>query len=87
MVQVGLFRGEIPLEFKDQYAKLSDLTKQVTNYGVIRYMTGSFENISEAAAYKEELIKQGFPDAFLVAYYSNERVTMQEIVEILKKAK
>ncbi len=87
MVQVGLFRGEIPLEFKDQYAKLPDLTKQVTNYGVIRYMTGSFKNVSEAAAYKEELIKQGFPDAFLVAYYSNERVTMQEIVEILKKAK
>ncbi len=87
MVQVGLFRGEIPLEFKDQYAKLPDLTKQVTNHGVIRYMTGNFKNISEAAAYKEELIKQGFPDAFLVAYYSNERVTMQEIVEILKKVK
>lgn len=87
MVQVGLFRGEIPLEFKDQYAKLPDLTKQVTNHGVIRYMTGSFKNVSEAAAYKEELINQGFPDAFLVAYYSNERVTMQEIVEILKKAK
>ncbi len=87
MVQVGLFRGEIPLELRDQYAKLPDLTKQVTNHGVIRYMTGSFKNISEAAAYKEELIKQGFPDAFLVAYYSNERVTMQEIVEILKKVK
>ena len=87
MVQVGLFRGEIPLEFKDQYAKLPDLTKQVTNHGVIRYMTGNFKNISEAAAYKEELINQGFPDAFLVAYYSNDRVTMQEIVEILKKIK
>ena len=86
MVQVGLFRGEIPQEFKDQFAKLPDLTKQITNHGVIRYMTGNFKNISEAAAYKEELINQGFPDAFLVAYYSNERVTMQEIVEILRKA-
>ena len=87
MVQVGLFRGEIPIELKEQYSKLPDLTKQVTNYGVIRYMTGNFKNMSEAAAYKEELIKQGFPDAFLVAYYSNDRKTMQEIVEILKKAK
>ncbi len=87
MVQVGLFRGEIPDELKDRYSSLPDLTKQVTNYGVIRYMTGDFKNMSEAAAYKEELIKTGFPDAFLVAYYSNQRVPMQEIVEILKKAK
>ncbi len=87
MVQVGLFRGEIPDDLKGRYSSLPDLTKQVTNYGVIRYMTGDFKNISEAAAYKEELIKTGFPDAFLVAYYSNQRVPMQEIIEILKKAK
>jgi cell division protein FtsN len=87
MVQVGLFRGEIPAELNERYSALPDLTKQVTNYGVIRYMTGDFKNTSEAAAYKEELIKTGFPDAFLVAYYANQRVTMQEIVEILKKAK
>lgn len=87
MVQVGLFRGEIPAELNERYSGLPDLTKQVTNYGVIRYMTGDFKNTSEAAAYKEELIKTGFPDAFLVAYYANQRVTMQEIVEILKKAK
>ena len=87
MVQVGLFRGEIPAELNERYSDLPDLTKQVTNYGVIRYMTGDFKNTSEAAAYKEELIKTGFPDAFLVAYYANQRVTMQEIAEILKKAK
>ncbi len=87
MVQVGLFRGEIPVELSERYAGLPDLTKQVTNYGVIRYMTGNFKNTSEAAAYKEELIKTGFPDAFLVAYYANQRVTMQEIVEILKELK
>ncbi|MAW65707.1 MAG: hypothetical protein CMD18_05870 [Flavobacteriales bacterium] len=87
MVQVGLFRGEIPAELSERYSALPDLTKQVTNYGVIRYMTGDFKNTSEAAAYKEELIKTGFPDAFLVAYYANQRVTMQEIVQIIKKAK
>lgn len=87
MIQVGLYRGDIPDELKSMYASLPNLTKQVTAHGVIRYMTGNFKNLSEAAAYKEELIKQGFPDAFLVAYYDSDRVKMSEIVEILKKAR
>ena len=87
MVQVGLFRGDIPQELKGKYAGLPNLTKQVTAHGVTRYMTGNFKNISEAAAFKEELLKTGFPDAFLVSYYENSRVKVSEILEILKTAR
>lgn len=87
MVQVGLYRGDIPSDLKEKYSTLPNLTKQVTTHGVIRYMTGNFKNLSEAAAFKEELVKQGFPDAFLVAYYDSDRVKIQEIVDILKVAK
>lgn len=87
MAQVGLYRGDIPSDLKEQFSKLPNITKQVTAHGVIRYMTGNFKNLSEATAFKEELTKNGFPDAFLVAYYDSERVKIQEIVEILKTAK
>lgn len=87
MVQVGLYRGDIPSDLREKYAELPNLTKQVTTHGVIRYMTGNFKNLSEAAAFKEELVEKGFADAFLVAYYDNERIKIQEIVEILKTAK
>lgn len=87
LVQVGLYKGEIPEDLRPLYASLPNLTKQVTVHGVTRYMTGEFKNLSEAAAYKEELIKQGFPDAFLVAYYDSDRVKISEIVEIMKTAR
>lgn len=87
MVQVGLYRGDIPVDLQSKYAELPNLTKQVTTHGVIRYMSGNFKNLSEAAAFKEELIKKGFEGAFLVAYYENERIKVEEAVEILKKAR
>ena len=87
MVQIGLFRGEIPEDLKGKFQSLPNLTKQVTTHGVIRYMTGDFKNLSEAAAFKEELVKKGFEGAFLVAYYDNERIKVEEAVEILKEAR
>lgn len=87
MIQVGLYRGELPEDLKGKFQSLPNLTKQVTTHGVIRYMTGNFKNLSEAAAFKEELVKKGFDGAFLVAYYDNERIKVEEAVEILKEAR
>ena len=87
MVQIGLYRGDIPEDLKGKFQSLPNLTKQVTTHGVIRYMTGNFKNLSEAAAFKEELVKKGFDGAFLVAYYDNERIKVEEAVEILKEAR
>jgi cell division protein FtsN len=82
MVQVGLYRGSIPADLKSLFNTLPDITKQVTPHGVVRYMTGNFKTPSEAAAYKEDLVKQGFEGAFLVAYYDNDRIKIQEAIEI-----
>lgn len=82
MIQVGLFRGDVPEDIMLLFNTLPKITKQVTLHGVIRYMTGEFKNPSEAAAYKENLVKQGFEGAFLVAYYDNERINIQKAIEI-----
>lgn len=85
LIQVGLYRGDIPGDLKEKYNELPNLTKQVTAHGVIRYMSGNFNNLEEAAAFKEELVKKGFDGAFLVAYYDNERIKIQKAIEILKQ--
>lgn len=85
LIQVGLYRGDIPSDLKEKYNELPNLTKQVTAHGVIRYMSGNFNNLEEAAAFKEELAKKGFDGAFLVAYYDNERIKIQKAIEILKQ--
>ncbi len=82
MVQVGLYRGSIPADLKSLFNTLPNITKQVTPHGVVRYMTGNFKTPSEAAAYKEDLVKQGFAGAFLVAYYDNDRIKIQKAIEI-----
>ena len=82
MVQVGLYRGSIPDDLTSLFNTLPNITKQVTPHGVVRYMTGNFKTPSEAAAYKENLVKQGFDGAFLVAYYDNERIKIQKAIEI-----
>lgn len=84
LIQVGLYRGAIPTDLKELFNTLPSVTKQVTPHGVVRYMTGNFKNPSEAAAYKEDLIKQGFEGAFLVAYYDNERIKIQEAIAIFQ---
>ncbi len=81
-IQVGLYRGSLPDDVQALFNTLPNITKQITIHGVIRYMTGDFKNPSEAAAYKENLVKQGFEGAFLVAYYDNERIKIKEALEI-----
>lgn len=82
LIQVGLYRGAIPTDLQALFNTLPSVTKQITTHGVTRYMTGNFKNPSEAAAYKEDLVKKGFDGAFLVAYYDNERIKIQEAIEI-----
>jgi hypothetical protein len=82
MVQIGLYSGQPPVEVQSMMNELPSITKQVTPHGVVRYMTGNFKNPSEAAAYKERLVEQGFVGPFLVAYYDNERIDIKKAIEI-----
>ena len=87
LIQVGLHRGDLPEDVAKRFSALPDITKQPMPHGVTRYMTGNFKNPSEAVAYKEELIKMGFDNPFLVAYYDNERIDMKKAIEIYQLAK
>jgi N-acetylmuramoyl-L-alanine amidase len=53
--------------------------------GTYRYVAGYFSALNHAAAYKNELVKGIYKDAFIVAFHKGKRVTTAEAQEMLKK--
>lgn len=84
-VQVGVFKNEPPDNRLEVFAKLKDLTGEKTKSGLTKYVVGSFNNYKDAEAFKDSIIKKyGLDDAFVVALYNNEYITIPEALELLK---
>jgi hypothetical protein len=58
--------------------------KQTTGTGSIRYTSGSFNNFDEAEKYRKDLEEKGFSDAFIIATFKNEIISIQEALELMK---
>lgn len=74
-VQLGAFRNKLS---RNIFAGISDLVVIKGDDGLTRYYTGSFKDVNEAAAHKVKMLVKGFDGAFLVAFRSGKRVSMQE---------
>ncbi|MFO7723460.1 MAG: N-acetylmuramoyl-L-alanine amidase [Bacteroidales bacterium] len=53
--------------------------------GTFRYVAGHFPTISQAAAYRDELIRGVFKDAFVVAFHKGKRITTADAMLLLEK--
>ena len=49
------------------------------------YTIGSFAKLSDAVAMQKNVREKGFSDAFVVAFYAGERITMQQAKELSNK--
>ncbi|GIV28814.1 MAG: hypothetical protein KatS3mg027_2628 [Bacteroidia bacterium] len=84
-VQIGAFRNEPPADIAEKLKQISNIDKQITESGLTRYTVGSFTNYEKANAYKNELAaKYGFADAFIVAFFKEQLIPVQEAIELLK---
>ncbi|MFO0321447.1 MAG: hypothetical protein ACK504_03370 [Bacteroidota bacterium] len=63
---------------------ISDVEKQSTISGMIRYTSGSFSDYKKAEAYKNKLAEEGFVEAFVIAVFKGEVISIQEAQELLK---
>jgi hypothetical protein len=87
-----LFKVQLgPLKKKTQEATmdekimlLADVEKQVTPTGSYRYTTGNFFNYNDAENFRLELVENSFRDAFIIATFKNEIISIQEAMELLK---
>jgi hypothetical protein len=83
-VQVGAFKNEPPAEKQEQFSKVKGLSKEVTSAGLNRYVAGGFNDYKSAEALKQELIKNGLTDAFVIAFFNGEYISIQEAIELAK---
>lgn len=84
-VQLGPLRKKAQEELMDNRVKgLQDLEKQITPSGSLRYTAGRFSTLDQAEKFRKLLEEQGFGDAFVIATFKDEIVSIQEALELMK---
>ena len=78
-VQIGAFRRRIPASNFKGFAPMS--AEELSN-GITRYRVGYFDKYNAANSAKGEIRTSGYPDAFVVAFYDGEKITLQEALNI-----
>jgi len=79
-VQIGAFRNPIP---NNSFRGLTPVNAETAANGFIRYTAGNFNQIENASAVKNDLNRNGYPDAFVVAFFNGKRISINEALEIM----
>lgn len=69
---------------EERFKDLKDLQKQSTTTGNVRFTSGNFTGYDAAEKYRKELETKGFTDAFIIATFKDELISIQEALELLK---
>jgi hypothetical protein len=81
-VQVGVYNRPVSAA---QLKNISPLvTKRLPN-GQLRYSSGMFDNVPDAQVKRTEAVNLGISDAFIVAYYQGERITVAQARKLLEE--
>jgi len=83
-IQLGALRKTDTNNMEEKTKDIKDVEKQTTTSGLIRYTAGSFSDFAKADKYREELANKGFTEAFVIALFKGEVISIQEAQELLK---
>ena len=83
-IQLGALRKTDANNMEEKTKDIKDVEKQTTTSGLIRYTAGSFSDFAKADKYREELVNKGFTEAFVIALFKGEVISIQEAQELLK---
>jgi cell division protein FtsN len=84
-IQVGVFKNEVPDDIMEKFTRIKGIEAERTKEGLQRYTVGPFKTYQEAAKKKAELIKEyNLQGAFLVAYFKERMIDVQEAIELTK---
>jgi len=83
-IQLGALRRVGSNDMEEKTKDLEGLEKQSTGSGMIRYTAGTFNDYSKADKYRQELADKGFIEAFVIAVFKGEVISIQEAQELLK---
>ncbi|HMQ77001.1 MAG TPA: hypothetical protein PKE21_07770 [Flavobacteriales bacterium] len=74
-VQIGAFRDPVPQQV---FSDLAPVTGERTTSGLVRYTAGLFTRFASADEAKASVRGRGYRDAFVVAFYNGERISLAE---------
>jgi hypothetical protein len=74
-VQIGSFTHPLSMNIFDG---VGDLIVLKGDDGLIRYLTGAYDNIQKAASRKIDILLEGFEGAFIVAYRNGKRISLED---------
>jgi hypothetical protein len=78
-VQIGAYFT--PENFNYEYFnELGNVSQTLLKDGITRFVMGRYEKMSEAENLKNQAIKIGDKDAFIVIYYKDERMMVDEAI-------
>lgn len=83
-IQLGALRRVGSNDMEEKIKDLEGVEKQSTGSGMIRYTTGNFSDYSKADKTRQELADKGFIEAFVIAVFKGEVISIQEAQELLK---
>lgn len=81
-IQFASYKKEKSLDFK-KFRGLKDV-KMYEHNGQFKYTTGNEDSLEKAKALKEELIKNGYEDVFIVAFVNDERIPLDEAKQLFE---
>ncbi len=79
-IQVGAYSKEQPLS-AEVFAGVDNVISFTGKDGLIRYMTGSFNEYKDAIDYQAQMKARGFEDAFIVTYKNGERISLNVAIK------
>lgn len=74
-VQIGAFTHSLSMNI---FEGVGDMIVLKGEDGLTRYLTGSYDNIQQAASRKIDVLLEGFEGAFIVAYRGGKRISLEE---------
>ena len=74
-VQIGAFTHSLS---RNIFEGVGDLLVLKGEDGLTRYLTGSYDNIQQAAARKIDVLLEGFDGSFIVAYRGGKRISLEQ---------
>lgn len=83
-VQLGGLKSANDAAFEERVSQLKDVSKQATTTGMYRYTVGNFRNYNDAKRFEDKLKAQGYPEAFVMATFNGEVISIQEALELMK---
>jgi len=80
-VQIGVYNK--PINENQKFPGLTEISSNISPSKQIRYSTGKFSDIETAKTRKNLAVSSGISDAFIVAYYQGERITIVKANELI----